>query len=82
MSDWDNPSYKKDAKPRTLHYDMLHTLFQLLGYLDNHHGEFLESWMAYLDFRDFPNLIEYYTTINNSTKLQEGNTTIENGTLL
>ena len=38
--------------------------------------------MAYLGFREFPNLIEYYTTISNSTKLQAGNTTIENGTLL
>ena len=38
--------------------------------------------MAYLDFEEFPNLIEYYTTIVNSTLLLEDYTTIENCRLL
>ena len=35
----------------TLHYYVLHTLFPLPGYLDDQHSEFLQSWMAYLDFK-------------------------------
>ena len=66
----------------TLHYYVLHTLFPLLGYLDDQHGEFLESWMAYLDFMEFPNLIEYYTTIGNDTLLKEECTAMDNITLL
>ena len=42
----------------TLHYYVLCTLFPLLGYPDDQHGEFLKSLMAYLDFAEFPNLIE------------------------
>ena len=61
---------------------MLSTLFQLPGYLDDQHGEFLESWMAYLDFREFPDVIKYYTTIGNGTQLKEELTTMENHTLL
>ena len=38
--------------------------------------------MAYLDFADFPDLIEYYTTIENRTILKEEYTTIDNLTLL
>ena len=49
----------------------LSTLFPLLGYLDNQCSEFLESWMAYLEFNKFPDLIEYYTTIDNGTLLKE-----------
>ena len=50
-----------------IHYYVLDTLFPLLGYLDDQHSEFLTSWMAYLDFKEFPFLIEYYTTIGNGT---------------
>ena len=38
--------------------------------------------MAYLDFMEFPDLIEYYTTIGNGTLLKEGYTATENYTLL
>ena len=66
----------------TLHYYVLSTLFPLLGYLDDQCGEFLKSWMAYLDSMEFPNLIEYYTTIRNGTPHEEEYTTMENCTLL
>ena len=66
----------------TLHYYVLCTLLPLLGYLDDQHAEFLESWMAYLDFKEFPDLIEYYTTIGTGTILKEKYTTIVNCTLL
>ena len=56
---------------------MLHTLFTLPGNLDDQCGEFHESWMAYLDFMKFPDLIEYYTTIGNGTLLKEEYTTME-----
>ena len=65
-----------------LHYYVLSTLFPLLGYLDNKCNEFLNSWIAYLDFKEFPNLIKYSTTIGNGTILKEEHTTIENCTLL
>ena len=61
---------------------MLHTLFPLPGYLDDQCGEFLKSWMAYLDFVEFPNLIKYYTTTGNGTILKEEYNTNENCTLL
>ena len=38
--------------------------------------------MAYVDFGEFPDLTEYYTTIGNGTLLKEEYTTIENCTLL
>ena len=66
----------------TLHYYVLSTLFPLPGYLDDKCGEFLKLWMAYLDFVEFPNLIEYCTTIGNNTLLKEDYITIENSTLL
>ena len=64
----------------TLHYYsyVLCTLFPLLGYLDDQCSEFLELWMDYLGFREFPNLIEYYTTIGNSTLLKEEYITMDN----
>ena len=61
---------------------MLLTLFPLLGYLDNQLSEFLKLWMAYLDLVEFPNLIEYYTTIGNGTILKEEYPTIQNCKLL
>ena len=66
----------------TLHYYVLCTLFPLPGYLDNLCGEFLKSWMAYLDLREFPDLIEHCTTIGTGTLLKEKHTNIENHTLL
>ena len=59
-----------------LHYYVLSTLFPLPGYLDDKCGEFLKSWMACLV--EFPNLIEYCTTIGNDTLLKEDYITIEN----
>ena len=56
---------------------MLTTLFPLTGHLDDQCCEFLKSWMAYLEFNKFSNLIEYYTTIGNSTLLKEEYTTIK-----
>ena len=61
---------------------MLHTLFPLLGYLDDQHGEFLNLWKDSLGFREFPDLIEYYTTTVNGTLLKEEYTSMENHTLL
>ena len=61
---------------------MLCTLFPLPGYLDDQHGKFLKLWMDSLGFREFPNLIEYYTTIINGALIKEKYTTIENYTLL
>ena len=46
-------------------------MFPLPCHLEDQHGEFLKSWMAYLDFKEFPNLIEYYTTSLNGTLLKE-----------
>ena len=45
-------------------------------------SEFVESWMAYQEFNEFPDLIEYYTTIGNGTLLKEEYTTIKESTLL
>ena len=81
-SNWDNPSYKKDMKPRNLPYYVLCTLFPLPGYVDEQHGKFLKLWMANLDFGELPDLIEYYNTIENGTLLKEEYTNIENHTLL
>ena len=49
----------------TLHYYVLHTLFPLLGYLDDQHVEFLEVLMDSPCSGEFPNLIKYYTMIGN-----------------
>ena len=61
---------------------MLGTLFPLPVHLDDQRGEFLESWMAYQEFDNFPNFIKYYTTIGNGTSLKEEYTTIKESTLL
>ena len=65
-----------------LHYYVWSTQFPLPVHLDDQHGEFLESWMAYLESYEFPNLIEYYTTIDNCTLLEEEYNTIKEYTLL
>ena len=46
-----------------LQYYVLSTLFPLPVHLDDQCSEFLKSWMAYLEFDRFPDLIECYTTI-------------------
>ena len=61
---------------------MLSTLFQLPGYLDDQCGEFLESWMAYLELKEFPDLIKFYTTIGYGILLKEEFTTIKECTQL
>ena len=61
---------------------MLSTLFPLLVHLDEQHGEFLKSWMAYLEFNEFLDLFKYYTTIDDGTILKEEYTTIKECTLL
>ena len=58
-------------KLENLHYYVLSTLFPLPVHLDDQHSEFIKSWMAYQEFNEFPDLIEYYTTIGNSTLLKE-----------
>ena len=55
-----NPSYKKDVKPREPTLLCVECTISTLVHLDGQCGEFLESWMAYLEFDEFPNLIEYY----------------------
>ena len=60
---------RRTKKLKNLHYYVLSTLFPLLVHIDDQHREFLESWMAYLEFDKFPDLIEYYTTTGNGTLL-------------
>ena len=66
----------------TLHYYVFITLFPFLGYLDDQDSDFLKSWMAYLDFGEFPDLIKYYTTIVIVMLLNQEYTTMENHALL
>ena len=75
---------RRTQKLENLHYYVLGTLFPLPVHLDNQRGEFLESWMAYQGFDEFPDLIEWYTTIGNGTLrlLKEEYTTIKERTLL
>ena len=55
---------------KTRDYYVLTTLFPLLGHLEDQHGEFLGSWMAYVDFEEFLNLIKYslWSEINFETR--------------
>ena len=69
-------------KLENLHYYVLSTLFPLLVHLDDQHSEFLEFWLAYQEFDEFPILIEYYTTIGNGTLLKQKYTTIKECTIL
>ena len=73
---------RRTQKLENLHYYVLGTLFPLPVHLDDQHSEFLESWMAYQEFDEVPDLIEYYTTIGNGTLLEEDYTTIKECTLL
>ena len=73
---------RRIEKLENLHYYVLSRLFPLPVHLDDQHGEFLKSWMAYLEFNEFPDLIQYYTTIGNGTLLKEEYTTIKECTLL
>ena len=73
---------RRTQKLENLHYYVLGTLFPIPVHLDDQRGEFLESWMAYQEFDEFPDLIEYYTTIGNGTLLKEEYTTIKECTLL
>ena len=73
---------RRTQKLENLHYYVLSTLFLLPVHLDVQHSEFLESWMAYLEFNEFPDLIKYYTTIGNGTLLKQKYTTIKECTLL
>ena len=73
---------RRTQKLENLHYYVLGTLFPLPVHLDNQRSEFLESWMAYQEFDEFPDLIEYCTTIGNGTLLKEEYTTIKESTLL
>ena len=73
---------RRTQKLENLHYYVLGPLFPLLVHLGNQCGEFLESWMAYQEFDEFPDLIEYYTTNGNGTLLKKEYTTIKECTLL
>ena len=79
---WTAPATRRMQTRDTLCYYVLHTLFPLPGYLDNQHSEFLNLWLDYHGFREFPNLIMYYTTIAVRTKIKEEYTSIENFTPL
>ena len=73
---------RRTQKLENLQYHVLGTLFPHPVHLDDQRGEFLESWMAYQEFNEFPGLIEYYTTMGNGTLLNEEYTTIKESTLL
>ena len=73
---------RRTQKLETLCYYVITTMFPLPGHLEDEHGEFLESWVAYLEFIEFPDLIEYYSTIGNGTILKQKYTTIKESTLL
>ena len=73
---------RRTQKLENLHYYVLGTLFPIPVHLDDQRGEFLESWMAYQELDEFPDLIEYYTTMGNGTLLKEEYTTIKESTLL
>ena len=73
---------RRIQKQENLHYYVLSTLFPLLVHLDDQHGDFLESWITYLEFDEFPDLIKYYPTIGNGTLLKQKYTTIKECTLL
>ena len=73
---------RRMQKLENLHYYVLSTLFPLPVHLDDQRSEFIESWMAYLGFNEFPDLVKYYTTIGIGTLLKEECTTIKECTLL
>ena len=73
---------RRMQKLENLHYYVFSTLFPLLVHLDDKCDEFLESLMAYQEFDEFPDIIEYYTTIGNCTLLKYEYTTIKECTLL
>ena len=73
---------RRMQKLENLHYYVLCTLFPLPVHLDDQHSEFLKSWMAYIEFNEFPDLIKHYTTIGNGTLLKKKYTTIKECTLL
>ena len=73
---------RRTQKLETLHYYVLTAMFPLLGHLEDQCGEFLKSWMAYVEFEDFPDLIQYFTTIGNGTLLKQKYTIIKESTLL
>ena len=73
---------RRMQKLENLKYYVLSTLFPLPVHLDDQCGEFLESWMAYQEFDEFPDLFKYYTTIGNGTLLKEDYTTIKERALL
>ena len=55
---------RRMQKLENLHYYVLCTLFPLPVHLDDQCSEFLKSWMAFLEFDKFPDLIKYYTTVH------------------
>ena len=73
---------RRMQKLETIHYYVLKTMFPLPGHLEDQCGEFLESWMAYIEFEEFPDLIKYYTTIRNGTLLKKKYITMKECTLL
>ena len=73
---------RRTQKLENIHYFVLSTLFPLPVHLCDQCSEFLESWMAYLEFDKFPYLIGYYTNIGIGTILKEQYTTIKECTLL
>ena len=63
-------------KLENLHYYVLGTLFPLLVHLDGQCGEFLESWMAYQEFNEFPNSITREDLIRWEYHLDNPNTSV------
>ena len=48
---------RRMQKLENLHNYVLRTLCPVLVHLDEQHSEFLESWMAYVEFDEFPDFI-------------------------
>ena len=48
------PAKTRTQKLENLHYYVFSTLFPLPVHLDDQHSKFLESWMAYQEFDEFP----------------------------
>ena len=73
---------RRTQKLETLYDYVLTTMFPLSGHVEYQCSEFLESWMAYIEFDEFHDLIKYYTTIGNGTLCKEKYTTLKECTLL
>ena len=82
ISNWENPSNKKDAKLETLHYYVLSTLFPLLAYLEDQWSEVLSHGCLILILKNFLTLLNNTQCTVIDTLLNQEYITIENHRLL